>query len=51
MTSSDAWWVFWTLCFAIAGGGFFLIALVVLVRGYGDLRQMVRSITSRPSAN
>jgi hypothetical protein len=51
MTSTDMWWLFWTFCFAVAGGGFFLIALVVLVRGVGDLRRMVRALTSRPSSS
>lgn len=46
MMSTELWWWFWTLCFAIAGGGFFLIALVVLFRGFGDLRRMVRALTS-----
>ena len=50
MTSTDLWWLFWTLCFAIAGGGFFLIALVVLFRGFGDLRQMVRALTSHSNS-
>jgi hypothetical protein len=47
MTSIELWWMFWTLCFVVAGAGFSLIALVVLVRGLGDLRKMVRAITSR----
>jgi len=49
MNSIELWWWFWTICFIVSGGGFFVIALVVLVRGVGDLRQMVRSITSRLS--
>jgi hypothetical protein len=51
MSSTETWWLFWTLCFAISGGGFFLIALVVLVRGIGDLRRMVRALSSGASSN
>jgi len=35
-----AWFYFWTANFAIAGSAFLVIALIVLVRGIGDLRQM-----------
>ena len=50
MHSADLWWWFWTICSLVSGGGFFLIALIVLVRGVGDLRQMIRTITSRTSS-
>ena len=49
MTSSEAWWLFWTACFLIALVGFVTIAVLVLTRGLGDLRRMVQSITSRSS--
>jgi hypothetical protein len=47
VSSIELWWLFWTLCFIVAGGGFSLIAIVVLIRGFGDLRKLVRAITSR----
>ena len=49
MTSSEVWWLFWTVCFVVSGVGFFAVAMLVLIRGFDDLRQMVRSITSRSS--
>lgn len=49
MTSSEVWWLFWTACFVVAVVGFIAVAMVVLARGFGDLRRMVRSITSRSS--
>jgi len=49
MTSSEVWWLFWTACFVVAVVGFAAVAMVVLARGLGDLRRMVRSITSRSS--
>jgi hypothetical protein len=44
MASSEVWWLFWTACFVVAGVGFVVVAMVVLVRGFGDLRRMVQSI-------
>ena len=35
------WFYFWILCFAVAGSAFAIIALIVLVRGASDLRQML----------
>ena len=34
------WFDFWIACFILAGSAFALIALIVLVRGAADLRQM-----------
>jgi hypothetical protein len=34
------WFVFWTLNFIVAGSAFALIAIIVLVRGLTDMRQM-----------
>ena len=47
MTSVDLWWYFWIFCFATAGGSFALIAAVVMVRGVGDLRNMIRILEER----
>jgi hypothetical protein len=47
MSSTYLWWRFWTVCFVIGGSSFSLIAAVVLVKGIGDLRQMVRLIRNR----
>ena len=38
------WYYFWTVQFAIAGAAFVLIALVVAVRGVGDLRRMFAAL-------
>ena len=40
----DAWMVFWTLNFIVAGAAFALIALVVAVRGAADLRSMLKAL-------
>ena len=45
--TTKLWWWFWTLSFIFGAGSFALIAVVVLFRGLGDLRQMVRAITAR----
>ena len=37
----DAWYYFWMASFVLAGSAFALIAVVVLVRGVGDLRDML----------
>jgi hypothetical protein len=34
------WYYFWVVCFAVGGTTFPIIALIVLVRGVTDLRQM-----------
>lgn len=41
------WHWFWTACFLVAGLSFALIALVVAVRGVGDLRDMFAAIRAR----
>jgi hypothetical protein len=42
---SDAWWLFWTACFAVAGSSFAVIAAIVLFRGVRDLRAMIHLIS------
>jgi hypothetical protein len=36
----QAWYYFWVLNFVVAGSAFFIIAVIVTIRGVGDLRQM-----------
>ena len=36
----DYWYYFWMANFVVAGSAFAVIAVVVLIRGIGDLRQM-----------
>ncbi len=47
MTAADLWYYFWTISFAVAGLSFAFIAAVVLVRGLGDLRALIRLLESR----
>ena len=35
-----AWYYFWILNFIVAGSAFFIIAVIVTIRGVGDLREM-----------
>jgi len=42
MNAATLWWDFWQLSFAIAGGSFAIIAAVVAVRGFADLRSLIR---------
>ena len=36
----QAWYYFWVLNFVVAGSAFFIIAVIVTIRGVGDLREM-----------
>jgi hypothetical protein len=38
------WSWFWTICFALAAGGFLWITLTVLVYGFADLKAMLRNL-------
>jgi hypothetical protein len=49
MWSNQLWWFFWTGCFVLGSSSFFLIALLVLIRGFGDLRKMVYAM--RPNSD
>ena len=42
----DAWYDFWMACFVLAGSAFAIIAVIVLIRGIGDLRQMLTGLKS-----
>lgn len=39
-----AWYHFWMASFVLAGSAFAIIAGIVLVRGIGDLRQMLSDL-------
>ena len=43
----DFWYIFWTVNFIVAGSAFALIALVVAIRGVGDLRAMFATLLAR----
>jgi len=40
--SSSLWWQFWQLAFVIAVSSFALIAVLVAIRGFSDLRDLIR---------
>ena len=40
--NSSLWWQFWQLAFVIAVSSFALIAAVVAIRGFSDLRDLIR---------
>jgi len=40
--NSSLWWQFWQLAFVIAVSSFGLIAAVVAIRGFSDLRDLIR---------
>lgn len=39
-----AWYYFWVLNFIVAGSAFFIIAVIVTIRGVGDLREMFKRL-------
>ncbi len=45
----NAWYIFWMANFFIAGSAFAVIAIIVLVRGVKDLRDMLAGL--RAEAN
>jgi hypothetical protein len=51
MTASDLWWYFWCAWFVLAGASFAFIAAVVLVRGFTDLREMIRILEKQKGTN
>jgi hypothetical protein len=42
MNAATLWWQFWQVAFAIAVTSFALIAAVVAIRGFSDLRDLIR---------
>jgi hypothetical protein len=47
LNSAELWWRFWTFAFVAAGTGFAVIAVIVLFKGVGDLKEMLRLLTAR----
>lgn len=43
----DAWYYFWMANFFLAGSAFAVIAVIVLVRGARDLREMFTSLAAQ----
>jgi hypothetical protein len=41
------WYYFWTSSFVLAGAAFVVIAVIVLVRGITDMRQMFSKLRSQ----
>jgi len=42
MNTAAFWWSFWQLAFAVAGTSFAVIAGIVAIRGFSDLRDLVQ---------
>lgn len=42
MKAETLWWQFWQLAFAIAGSSFAIIATIVAIRGFSDLRDLIQ---------
>jgi hypothetical protein len=45
-----AWYYFWVLNFVVAGSAFFIIAVIVTIRGVGDLREMFARLRATSQA-
>jgi hypothetical protein len=43
----DIWYAFWMFSFVLAGTAFAAIAVIVTVRGIGDLREMLGGLRTR----
>jgi len=41
------WEYFWLLCLIVAGGAFALITLIVAVKGFKDLREMLKGLSEK----
>jgi hypothetical protein len=44
------WYYFWTSSFVLAGAAFVVIALIVLVRGITDMRQMFSKLQTHAAS-
>ncbi|MCX6619975.1 MAG: hypothetical protein NTY38_02625 [Acidobacteria bacterium] len=42
MSSTEMWWWFWVVSFLVSGASFAFIAVVVMFKGVGDLKTMLR---------
>lgn len=40
----NPWYIFWMINLAVAGTAFVVIAIIVLIRGIQDLRQMFQNL-------
>jgi hypothetical protein len=43
----DIWYAFWMFSFVLAGTAFAAIAVVVTIRGIGELREMLDDLRTR----
>ncbi len=43
----NIWATFWMLCLIVAGGAFALITLIVMVKGFKDLREMLSELSKK----
>jgi hypothetical protein len=43
-TIMEIWTIFWTVALLVAGSGFALITLAVIVKGGGDLKAMLKGL-------
>lgn len=44
MQSENIWYYFWIANFLVAGSAFVVISIIVLVRGVGELREMLADL-------
>ncbi len=42
MSAAEMWWYFWIVTFLTSGISFAFIAVVVMFKGVGDLKEMLR---------
>jgi hypothetical protein len=42
MSAAELWWYFWIVSFLVSGLSFAFIAVVVMFKGVGDLKTMLR---------
>ena len=45
----EFWTTFWTVALLVAGGGFAVITIIVILKGGGDLRAMLTGLKARHS--
>ena len=43
----NLWITFWLICLIIAGSAFALITLIVAVKGFKDLREMLKELAHK----
>jgi hypothetical protein len=47
----EFWKAFWSVALLVAGSGFALITLVVILKGGGDLRKMLSGLKAKAEDN